>query len=54
MVGVIDGFRWALLRGEVALWWPGVLTSIVLTSVLCLLRHLVLPHDTDGRFADVI
>ena len=36
MVGVIDGFRWALLRGEPALWWPSVLTSVVLTSVLCL------------------
>ena len=22
MVGVIDGFRWALLRGETAFWWP--------------------------------
>ena len=36
MVGVIDGFRWALLRGEVALWWPGVLISVALTSGLCL------------------
>jgi lipopolysaccharide transport system permease protein len=29
MVGVIDGFRWALLRGEVTLWWPSLLTSVV-------------------------
>jgi len=35
MVGVIDGFRWALLRGESALWWPGIITSILLTLVLC-------------------
>src|SRR5438132_3389148 len=26
MVGVIDGFRWALLRGEVVIWWPSVLS----------------------------
>lgn len=36
MVGVIDGFRWALLGGETALWWPSILTSVLLTSVLCL------------------
>ena len=36
MVGVIDGFRWALLRGQTELWWPSVLTSIVLTAALCL------------------
>src|SRR5712691_2703764 len=36
MVGVIDGFRWALLRGESVLWWPTVLTSILLASLLCL------------------
>src|SRR5213592_2446082 len=27
MVGVIDGFRWALLGGESTIWWPGFLTS---------------------------
>src|SRR5947207_2472291 len=36
MVGVIDGFRWALLRGESTLWWPSLLASVLLTSVLCL------------------
>ena len=35
MVGVIDGFRWALLRGEVALWWPSLLTSVMLTAGRC-------------------
>src|SRR5207244_1657414 len=36
MVGVIDGFRWAISAGRANLWWPGLLTSILLTSVLCL------------------
>ena len=27
MVGVIDGFRWAILGGEVSLYWPGFLLS---------------------------
>lgn len=27
MVGVIDGFRWAILGGEVNLYWPGFLLS---------------------------
>ena len=53
MVGVIDGFRWALLRGEVALWWPGVLTSVVLTSGLCLFGIWYFRRTEDG-FADVI
>lgn len=53
MVGVIDGFRWALLRGESALWWPSILTSVVLTSVLCLsgIRYF---RKTERTFADVI
>ena len=53
MVGVIDGFRWALLRGEVALWWPGVLTSVALTSGLCLFGIWYFRRTEDG-FADVI
>ncbi len=27
MVGVIDGFRWAILGGEVTLYWPGFLLT---------------------------
>ena len=36
MVGVIDGFRWALLRGEIALESSALLASLLITSVLCL------------------
>lgn len=53
MVGVIDGFRWALLRGESALWWPSILTSVLLTSVLCL-SGIWYFRRTERTFADVI
>lgn len=53
MVGVIDGFRWALLRGEAPLYWPGVLASIVLTSLLCL-TGLWYFRRMERTFADVI
>ena len=36
MVGVIDGFRWSLLRGETPLSGSSVLISVLLTSALCL------------------
>src|SRR6266853_726500 len=36
VVGIIDGFRWALLRGEAGLYWPSVVCSVGLTAVLCL------------------
>lgn len=53
MVGVIDGFRWALLRGQTDFWWPSILTSIVLTTILCLsgIHHF---RKVEKKFADVI
>ncbi len=53
MVGVIEGFRWALLRGEPALWWPSVWTSVVLTTVLCL-SGIWYFRRMERTFADVI
>ena len=53
MVGVIDGFRWALLRGETVLWWPSLLTSVLLTAVLCVSGVWYFRH-TERAFADVI
>jgi len=35
IVGVIDGFRWALLRGDTPLNWATLLASIVITVGLC-------------------
>jgi lipopolysaccharide transport system permease protein len=32
MVGVIDGFRWCVLGGECAIWWPGFAASLGVTA----------------------
>lgn len=53
MVGVIDGFRWALLGGECELYWPGFLTSTVLAAVFCVIGLLYF-RKTESVFADVI
>jgi lipopolysaccharide transport system permease protein len=53
MVGVIDGFRWSLLRGQTALWWPGVASAIVVAIVVCAtsIRYF---RSVEKSFADVI
>lgn len=53
MVGIIDGFRWAVLRGEVTLYWPALTASLVWIIVLGLLglRYF---RKTEKSFADVI
>jgi lipopolysaccharide transport system permease protein len=53
MVGVIDGFRWALLRGDVQLYWPGLLLSVALTVTLCLTGAWYF-RKMEDTFADVI
>jgi lipopolysaccharide transport system permease protein len=53
MVGVIDGFRWALLRGQTNIWWTGILTSVVLTAILCL-SGIWYFRKMEKTFADVI
>jgi lipopolysaccharide transport system permease protein len=53
MVGVIDGFRWALLRGEIALWWPSLVASVLVASVLCL-SGIWYFRRVERTFADVI
>jgi lipopolysaccharide transport system permease protein len=53
MVGVIDGFRWSLLRGEAPLYWPGLFTSIAFTSVLCV-TGIWYFRKMERTFADVI
>jgi len=53
MVGVIDGFRWALLGGESQMYWPGFWIS--LTMVLFLLwLGIHFFRKTEKTFADVI
>lgn len=53
MVGVIDGFRWAILSGESKLYWPGFLLSVLLV-VLVLVTGLWYFRKTERKFADVI
>ncbi|HVV73543.1 MAG TPA: ABC transporter permease [Verrucomicrobiae bacterium] len=36
MVGVIDGFRWCLLRGQVVPAWTDVVCSVIVSAGLCL------------------
>jgi len=52
MVGVIDGFRWAILRGD-SLYYPGALLSFVITGVL-LVTGLWYFRRTERTFADII
>ncbi len=53
MVGVIDGFRWAILGGDFPIYLPGFLASIGLVLVLLIggLRYF---RNTERGFADVI
>lgn len=53
MVGVIDGFRWCLLRGESPLAFSSVLTSAVLTLVICY-SGVWYFRKVERTFADVI
>jgi lipopolysaccharide transport system permease protein len=53
MVGVIDGFRWALLGGEAQLYWPGFLLSIGLVAAVAVSGTLYF-RRTEKTFADVI
>jgi lipopolysaccharide transport system permease protein len=52
MVGVIDGFRWAIL-GNVELYWPGFALSIGLV-ILLLASGIWYFRRTERTFADVI
>lgn len=53
MVGVIDGFRWAILGGKATIYWPGFLLSVVFVLLLLLVGvwHF---RKTERTFADII
>ncbi|MEI7816631.1 MAG: ABC transporter permease [Desulfuromonadales bacterium] len=53
MVGVIDGFRWAILGGDVRIFWPGFFLSNGLV-LLFLLTGIWYFRRTEKTFADVI
>ena len=53
MVGVIDGFRWAILGGEHTFCWPGfgLSSAIVIALTVSGIRYF---RETERTFADVI
>ena len=53
MVGIIDGFRWALLRGQSPLSGAALLSSILLTLVFCV-SGIWYFRRIEKTFADVI
>jgi lipopolysaccharide transport system permease protein len=53
MVGVIDGFRWALLAGKETIWWPSLATAIGVTLILCF-SGIWYFRKMEEKFADVI
>ncbi|MBH8555291.1 ABC transporter permease [Nostocaceae cyanobacterium CENA357] len=53
MVGVIDGFRWAILGGDSKIYWPGFTLSLGLV-VLLLVSGIWYFRKMERTFADVI
>lgn len=53
MVGVIDGFRWAVLGYETALYWPGFALSLLLVFIM-LCSGILYFRRMERTFADVI
>lgn len=53
MVGVIDGFRWAIIGGESTLYLPGFILSVSLV-VLLLISGIWFFRRMERTFADVI
>lgn len=53
MVGVIDGFRWAILGGETQLYWQGFMLSVGLVALL-FASSIWYFRKVERLFADVI
>lgn len=53
LVGVIDGFRWAILSDSPRFYWQGFLLSVALVALL-LLTGIAYFRKTEKTFADVI
>jgi lipopolysaccharide transport system permease protein len=53
VVGVIDGFRWAILGGDYVPYWPGFWASMGVTALMLVLGACVFRY-TEKTFADVI
>ena len=51
MVGVVDGFRWALVGGD----WPGITVLVsAAVVVVCLVGGLIYFRRTERTFADLV
>jgi lipopolysaccharide transport system permease protein len=53
MVGVIDGFRWAIIGGNSKIYWPGFILSVGLVAFL-LVSGIWYFRKMERTFADVI
>ncbi len=53
MVGVIDGFRWAIIGGDYQVYWPGFMLSLLVVALL-LGGGIYYFRKTEKTFADVI
>ncbi len=53
MVGVIDGFRWAILGDAFPVYWPGLALSALLTMVM-FVGGLLYFRNMERSFADVV
>jgi len=53
MVGVIDGFRWAIIGKEAMIYWPGFFLSLLLVVIL-FITGIWYFRRTERTFADVI
>ncbi len=53
MVGVIDGFRWAILGPPAEIYWQGFVLSMLITAIVLVLGVAYF-RKTERTFADVI
>lgn len=53
MVGVIDGFRWAILGGDIELYWPGIVLSTGVV-VMVIIFGVAYFRKTERFLADII
>lgn len=53
MVGVIDGFRWAILGGKTQFYLPGFILSLSLVIII-LITGIYYFRNTERKFADLI
>jgi lipopolysaccharide transport system permease protein len=53
LVGVIDGFRWSLLGGELTIWWPAFLVSTGISLIL-LIAGIWYFRRVENTFADIV